>query len=89
MTCLEAEKSGLVEAEEILKHVRDIDFCYLKDVDVVRHELVKKIINAYDSFYKQHPEEIQGVNSEVNPAEYRRREIQRTEVQAQKKKNLS
>ena len=31
----------------------------LKDVDVVRHELVKKIINAYDSFYKQHPEEIQ------------------------------
>lgn len=52
-------KSGLVEAEEILKHVRDIDFCYLKDVDVVRHELVKKIINAYDSFYKQHPEEIQ------------------------------
>lgn len=52
-------KSGLVEAEKILKHVRDIDFCYLKDVDVVRHELVKKIINAYDSFYKQHPEEIQ------------------------------
>ena len=52
-------KSGLVEAEKILKHVRDIDFCYLKDVDVARHELVKKIINAYDSFYKQHPEEIQ------------------------------
>ncbi len=52
-------KSGLVEAEKVLKHVRDIDFCYLKDVDVVRHELVKKIINAYDSFYKQHPEEIQ------------------------------
>ena len=52
-------KSGLVEAEKVLEHVRDIDFCYLKDVDVVRHELVKKIINAYDSFYKQHPEEIQ------------------------------
>lgn len=52
-------KSGLIEAEKVLKHVRDIDFCYLKDVDVVRHELVKKIINAYDSFYKQHPEEIQ------------------------------
>ena len=52
-------KSGLIEAEKVLKHVRDIDFCYLKDVDVVRHELVKKIINAYDSFYKQHPKEMQ------------------------------
>ncbi len=52
-------KSGLVEAERVLKHVKDIDFCYLKDVDVVRHELVKKIINAYDVYYKKHPEEIQ------------------------------
>lgn len=52
-------KSGLIEAERVLKHVKDIDFCYLKDVDVVRHELVKKIINAYDAFYKQHPEEIE------------------------------
>lgn len=52
-------KSGLVEAERVLKYVKDIDFCYLKDVDVVRHELVKKIINAYDVYYKKHPEEIQ------------------------------
>ncbi len=52
-------KSGLIEAERVLKSVRDIDFCYLKDVDVVRHELVKKIINAYDTFYRQHPEEIE------------------------------
>lgn len=52
-------KSGLIEAERVLKHVKDIDFCYLKDVDVVRHELVKKIINAYDFYYKQHPEEIE------------------------------
>ncbi len=52
-------RSGLIEAERVLKQVRDIDFCYLKDVDVVRHELVKKIINAYDSYYKQHPEEIE------------------------------
>ena len=50
-------KSGLIEAKRVLKPVRDIAFCYLKDVDVVRHELVKKIINAYDAFYRQHPEE--------------------------------
>ena len=45
------KKSGLVEAVKVLKTVKDIDFCYLKDVDVVRHELVKKIINAYDKYY--------------------------------------
>lgn len=53
------KKSGLVEATKVLKHVRDIDFCYLKDVDVVRHELVKKIINAYDEYYRHNPEEIE------------------------------
>lgn len=53
------KKSGLVEATKVLKNVRDIDFCFLKDVDVVRHELVKKIINAYESFYKKYPEELE------------------------------
>lgn len=51
------KRSGLVEAARILKDVRGIDFCYLKDVDVVRHELVKKIIGAYDKYYQAHPEE--------------------------------
>ena len=36
------------EAEKILKKVPEVKFCYLKDVDVVRHELVRKIIKAYD-----------------------------------------
>lgn len=53
------KKSGLVEATRVLNHVKDIDFCYLKDVDVVRHELVKKIINAYDQYYRKYPEELQ------------------------------
>lgn len=46
------KKSGLIEAEKILKHVRGIKFCYLKDVDVVRHEMVRRIINAYDNYYR-------------------------------------
>lgn len=50
------KRSGLVEAQKVLKSVKGIDFCYLKDVDVVRHELVKKIINAYDTYYSEHPE---------------------------------
>ena len=49
------KKSGLVAASEILKGIDDIDFCYLKDVDVVRHQLVKKIIKAYAKYDKDNP----------------------------------
>ena len=45
-------RSGLIEATHILKDVEGVDFCYLKDVDVVRNEMVKRIINAYDAFEK-------------------------------------
>lgn len=47
--------SGLTEAVKVLKGIDDIDFCFLKDTDVVRHELVKKIINAYDKYYEKNP----------------------------------
>ena len=40
--------SGLIDAEKKLFKIKDIGFIYLNDNDVVRHELVKKIINAYD-----------------------------------------
>lgn len=51
------KKSGLVEAVRILDRVSDIEICQLKDVDVVRHRIVKKIINAYDRYYKNHSED--------------------------------
>ncbi len=51
------KRSGLVEVSKILKHTKGIDFCRLKDVDVVRHELVKRIIGAYDDYYRAHPKE--------------------------------
>ena len=44
------KKSGLKEAEKVLKRIPDIEFCYLKEMDVVRHELVRKIIRAYDEY---------------------------------------
>ncbi len=50
-------KSGLVEAAKILKSVKDIDFCYLRETDVVRHQLVRRIIAAYDEYYKRYPKE--------------------------------
>jgi phosphate starvation-inducible PhoH-like protein len=40
--------SGLLDAERKLLKIGDIGFIYLNENDVVRHELVKKIINAYD-----------------------------------------
>ncbi|ANU11236.1 PhoH-like protein [Planococcus antarcticus DSM 14505] len=42
-------ESGLIAAETILKGVRNIHFQYLESGDVVRHPLVAKIIEAYES----------------------------------------
>lgn len=41
-------KSGLIEAEEILRNVSGLSFVYLEQSDVVRHPLVGKIIEAYE-----------------------------------------
>tara|TARA_B110000116_G_C16791319_1_gene563957 strand:- start:1541 stop:2488 length:948 start_codon:yes stop_codon:yes gene_type:complete len=41
--------SGLLDAEKKLSLIKDIGFIYLNDKDVVRHDLVRKIINAYDA----------------------------------------
>ena len=41
------QKSGLVEAQDVLKKVRGIAFTYLEAEDVVRHPLVQRIVNAY------------------------------------------
>ena len=40
-------KSGLIEAQSILKDIDEIEFCSFDENDVVRHRLVKKIIEAY------------------------------------------
>ncbi len=42
------QKSGLLEAMEILPQIPEIGFCHFKDADVVRHPLVAKIIRAYE-----------------------------------------
>lgn len=54
------KRSGLVEAAKVLKDIKEIGFCYMKDVDVVRHRLVKKVINAYDEYYQKHPPKDEG-----------------------------
>lgn len=45
--------SGLTEAEKVLAHVPGIGMVHFTDADVVRHDMVGRIIRAYESFYKK------------------------------------
>ena len=40
--------SGLIDASKKLKNIEDIGFIELDQKDVIRHEVVRKIINAYE-----------------------------------------
>jgi len=64
-------RSGLVEVVEVLRNIEGISFVQFDDRDVVRHNLVQKIVKAYERY-----NEIIGVNrqlslklSETAPAE--------------------
>ncbi|MEM1392076.1 MAG: PhoH family protein [Cyanobacteria bacterium P01_H01_bin.150] len=46
------QKSGLVTAFQILKHVEGIAFCEFSQKDVVRHALVQRIVAAYEKYEK-------------------------------------
>jgi len=47
------QKSGLIQAQQVLKEVPEIGFCRFMNRDVVRHPLVGKIVDAYDHFLKK------------------------------------
>lgn len=49
------KKSGLIEAQRILRNIDEIGFVYFSEQDVVRHALVQKIINAYNQDQDQLP----------------------------------
>ncbi|MDR4495987.1 MAG: PhoH family protein [Nitrospirales bacterium] len=46
-------KSGLAQIAEILVGIEGIQFVYFTDQDVIRHRLVRAIINAYDRYNQQ------------------------------------
>lgn len=48
------QKSGLVEAKEVLKDIRGIAITHFLSDDVVRHPLVQKIVNAYEQYDQSH-----------------------------------
>jgi len=47
------QHSGLLHALQVLEHVKDIAICRLGSRDVVRHQLVELIVNAYEGMEKQ------------------------------------
>ena len=44
------QTSGLMMAERILRSVDGVAFCNLSKADVVRHQLVQRIVEAYEEF---------------------------------------
>jgi phosphate starvation-inducible PhoH-like protein len=50
-----SQKSGLIEAHLVLRHVRGIASTHFTSADVVRHPLVARIVDAYDAHYGDHP----------------------------------
>jgi phosphate starvation-inducible PhoH-like protein len=47
------KKSGLLEALRVLDGVEGIRFCHFEDQDVVRHQLVQRIVRAYESYGRE------------------------------------
>jgi phosphate starvation-inducible PhoH-like protein len=41
--------SGLLDVISVLKKIREIDFIFLGEEDVVRNPLVRKIVRAYEA----------------------------------------
>jgi len=54
-------RSGLVEVVDVLRNVEGISFVQFDDRDVVRHNLVQKIVKAYERY-----NEIIGVNRQLS-----------------------
>ena len=48
------QKSGLVEAQKVLKDIKGIAMTHFLSADVVRHPLVQKIVNAYEEYEAKH-----------------------------------
>jgi phosphate starvation-inducible PhoH-like protein len=50
------KKSGLIEALEICGKIEGIGVVHFTDKDVVRHNLVQRIIRAYEEYEVDHPQ---------------------------------
>jgi len=51
-----ARRSGLLEAVDVLQEIEGISFIFFDEGDVVRHQLVQRIVRAYDDFKARNAE---------------------------------
>lgn len=49
----DSRRSGLIEAQRVLREVEDIGIVQFTEKDVVRHKLVQDIIRAYERYYNK------------------------------------
>ena len=49
----DSKKSGLIEAQRVLRDVEDIAIVTFTEKDVVRHKIVQDIIKAYERYYNK------------------------------------
>lgn len=61
--------SGLKEVIDLLKNVKGIGFVFLDDKDVIRHKLVKKIIDSYKELDQRRKEEREEKSSKESATE--------------------
>jgi len=54
----DGKQSGLKEALRVLERVEGIAQCFLTEKDVVRHELVQRIVKAYADYEKRKPQKV-------------------------------
>ena len=45
-------QSGLIQARNILRNIQDISFVEFNSKDIVRHRLVREIVEAYDKHHQ-------------------------------------
>ena len=53
------QKSGLIHVGKVLKDIKGIDFIYMDNGDVVRHQLVTKIIQRFEQWEEAKQQEKQ------------------------------
>ncbi len=66
----DGKKSGLREVMRILKDVEDVAICTFNQKDVVRHQLVQRIIKAYEDYEKNKPEGKRAKYGDKNPSRH-------------------
>ena len=61
------QRSGLIEAVRLLKDVEGVGYAHFEETDVVRHDLVRRIVMAYESASRREREEREEQLRELTP----------------------